>query len=95
MAWAGVAYQSSGSRGYPYTLLARAAVSLGNIKKCISIPRDHLAMTGTKNPAHLVVTMWLSLYTFLKVFFFVFLKLKDRGMPSMLENQEEKVSASG
>ena len=31
---------------------------------------------------------------FLETFFFMFLNNKNGGMPSMLENQEEKISAS-
>ena len=29
-----------------------------SIEKCFSVPRDHLAMTGTKDPTHFVVIIY-------------------------------------
>ena len=37
---------------------------LGDIEKCFSIPRDHLAMMGTKGPARLIVMIIVAEPTF-------------------------------
>ena len=81
-----------GSRGFPYSLLLEVAIVL-LLPFALEISRSVLSnqeTMGIKDPARLIVIIIVAEPTFLKAF----LKLnKDRRMLSMLENQEEEVSA--